>query len=77
MVAYSIVILILALVVVFSVQNAAPVVVSFLLWRFESSLAIVIVLSVLTGMLIGGIITSIGSIRRSLKKNKTEGEKTA
>ncbi len=77
MVAYSIVILILALVAVFSVQNAAPVVVSFLSWRFESSLAIVIVLSVLSGMLIGGIITSIGSIRRSMKKNKTEGEKTA
>jgi uncharacterized integral membrane protein len=40
--------------VLFSVQNAAPVVVSFLSWKLEASLAVIIVLSVLIGILIGG-----------------------
>jgi putative membrane protein len=38
---------------VFSVQNAEPVAVSFLSWHFEASLAIVIALSVLGGIITG------------------------
>lgn len=58
----------LILAVVFSAQNAAPVSVSFLTWRFDSSLAIVIAFSVLVGMLAGGVIVGIGNIRRSIKR---------
>jgi uncharacterized integral membrane protein len=50
------VILLFALVVVFSVQNALPVAVTFLLWKFEASLAVIIFLSLLTGMIIGAVI---------------------
>lgn len=53
----------LALVTVFSVQNAMPVAISFLLWRFEASLAIVIFLSVLCGIVIGIIAASLMRIK--------------
>lgn len=39
----------LAIVVLFSVQNAGPVAVSFLFRRFEASLAVVIALCLLVG----------------------------
>lgn len=48
--------ILLALVAIFSVQNALPVKVTFMLWNFEASLAIVIFLSLLVGMIVGGII---------------------
>jgi uncharacterized integral membrane protein len=50
-------ILILIIVIsVFSVQNAVPVIISFFFWRFEASLAIVIFLSAVTGLIMGMII---------------------
>jgi lipopolysaccharide assembly protein A len=51
------VIIILIPVTLFSVQNAGPVAISFLFWKFEASLAIVVFLSVLIGVIIGSIIT--------------------
>jgi uncharacterized integral membrane protein len=56
--------------VLFSVQNAAPVVVSFLSWKFEASLAVIILLCVLVGILIGGATASFWRLKRSLKKRK-------
>ena len=53
----AIIVIIIALVAVFSVQNADPVDFKFLLWEFKASLAIVIFLSVLTGLIAGVIIT--------------------
>jgi len=51
-----IIIIILSLVTIFSVQNAAPVAISFIFWKFEASLAIVVFLCVLIGAVIGSII---------------------
>jgi uncharacterized integral membrane protein len=53
----AIILIIIALVAVFSVQNADPVKFIFLFWKFEASLAIVIFLSALTGLIAGVIIT--------------------
>lgn len=53
----AIILIIVALVTVFSVQNADPVKFTFLFWKFEASLAIVIFLSVLSGLITGVIIT--------------------
>ena len=53
----AIILIIIALVAVFSVQNADPVKFIFLFWKFEASLAIVIFLSTLTGLIAGVIIT--------------------
>ena len=64
-------------VTVFSVQNAEPVVISFLFWKFKASLAIVLFLSVLIGVIIGFIATSLFTMKSSRKKgNPTDREKT-
>jgi uncharacterized integral membrane protein len=52
-------VLILAGVTIFSVQNASPVAVTFLFWNFQASLAIVIFLSTLIGVIIGAIVFSV------------------
>ncbi len=59
---------ILAGVVLFSVQNAKPVMVTFLLWNFEASLAMVILTSVVSGAFMAFIV----AIWRTIKaKGKT------
>ncbi|MDD3978300.1 MAG: LapA family protein [Methanomicrobium sp.] len=65
-----IVIIILLLVTLFSVQNATPIAISFIFWKFEASLAIVIFLSVLTGIILGGVITLF------IISSKNKGKKT-
>lgn len=57
----------LAVVTVFVLQNASPVVISFLFWRFEASLAVVIFLSVLSGCLIAAVIGFSRSIKRTFR----------
>ena len=64
------VIIIVLLVAIFSVENAKPVQFTFLFWRFEASLAIVIFLSLLGGM-ISGIILSF--LLRFKLKRKPQG----
>ncbi|MFC2076320.1 lipopolysaccharide assembly protein LapA domain-containing protein [candidate division KSB1 bacterium] len=58
MITLIIVLIIIAIVAVFSVQNAVPVIISFFFWEFEASLAIVLFLCVLAGVLIGVIAAS-------------------
>ena len=70
MITLVIVLAAVSLMVIFSVQNAAPVVVSFLSWKFEASLAVIILLCVLTGILIGGATVSFWRLKRSIKKRK-------
>lgn len=70
MITLVIVIAAVSVMVLFSVQNAAPVVVSFLSWKFEASLAVIIVLSVFSGILIGGATASVWRLKRSIKKKK-------
>ena len=60
----------LAVVVLFSVQNAGPVAVSFLVWHFEASLAVVIALSLLVGAITGMTVLSYVRLRRSIRKKK-------
>jgi uncharacterized integral membrane protein len=70
MITLVIVIIALSVMVLFSVQNAAPVVVSFLSWQFGASLAVIIVLSLLIGILIGGTMASFCRLKRSIKNKK-------
>lgn len=58
---------IIALVTIFSVQNATPVALSFLFWKFEASLAIVIFLCVLSGAITGAIIAFLLRAKASIK----------
>jgi lipopolysaccharide assembly protein A len=57
--------LIIVVVAVFSAQNALPVSIVFLFWKFQASLAIVIFLSVLIGAVIASIIFLWLRIRRA------------
>jgi uncharacterized integral membrane protein len=71
MITLFIVVVAVTVMVVFSVQNAAPVAVAFLSWKFEASLAVIIVLAVVTGILIGGVAASLWRLKRSIKGKKT------
>lgn len=53
-------------VVVFALQNNTPVAVTFAVWRFEGSLALVLVLTLGLGALIAGLLSSPAVIRRQL-----------
>lgn len=68
MITLIIVLIIITVVSVFAVQNAIPVAISFLLWKFEASLAIVLFLSVLAGVVIGVIGASFFRMKLSKKK---------
>jgi uncharacterized integral membrane protein len=68
MITLIIVLIIMSVVTVFSVQNAMPVVISFLFWKFEASLAIVLFFSVLAGVVIG--VSAAYLIRMKLSKKK-------
>jgi uncharacterized integral membrane protein len=54
-------------VAVFSAQNALPVSIVFLFWKFQASLAIVIFLSALTGVVIASTVFLWLRIRRAGK----------
>jgi uncharacterized integral membrane protein len=45
-------VLVVAAVVIFSVQNAAPVSVGFLMWRFDASLAVMVFLAFVIGIVV-------------------------
>jgi putative membrane protein len=68
MIAVVFALILLAGVAAFAAQNAAPVVISFLFWKFEASLAIVIFLSLLAGALL----TAFTSFWIHLRKTRTE-----
>jgi len=60
--------LIFAVAVVFSAQNAIPVTLSFITWKFDASLAIVVFLAMLAGMLIVGLFWMAVGFKKKLKK---------
>jgi uncharacterized integral membrane protein len=62
-----VVVLVIA-VVLFSVQNASPVAVVFLFWQFDASLAIIIFLSLVIGIIVGAVI-ALWSRRRRTRKD--------
>ncbi len=70
------VLIIAVLVTLFSVQNAMPVSISFLSWKFDASLAIVALLFFLAGVLAGAGTLVWIRIRRNAKKRRIAAEKT-
>lgn len=58
--------------VFFAMQNNVPVTVTFLLWRFDSALAMVLLLSLAIGAIIVALITTPVTLRRQwqLKRQK-------
>jgi uncharacterized integral membrane protein len=70
MVNIAIALVIILIVAIFSVQNAAPVSISFLFWQFQASLAIIIFLCVLSGIIVGSILTFLIRIKRQRKEKQ-------
>lgn len=64
MFAIILVVIVIAIVALFSVQNAAPVAVSFLAWHFDASLAVIALLFFLAGMIAGMAVLSWTRMRR-------------
>jgi uncharacterized integral membrane protein len=64
--------IIIVAVAIFSAQNATPVAVSFLSAHFDASLAVVVILSFFTGIIMGMILLSWMRLRRSMKKKRKE-----
>jgi uncharacterized integral membrane protein len=75
MVTILIALIMIALVTVFSVQNASPVTIAFFNWKFQASLAIVVFLSALAGALIAVVAMASRRLRRNSKKQGTKGGK--
>jgi uncharacterized integral membrane protein len=70
MITILIALIMVALVTVFSVQNASPVTITFIYWKFEASLAIVVFLSALAGAMIAVIAMASRRLKRSSKKQE-------
>lgn len=61
----GIAIFIIVLIAIFAFQNAAPVAISFLFWKFEASVAVLIFLCTFAGVIIGVIISALLKLKLS------------
>ncbi len=62
---WILVLILMVLVALFSVQNATPISVRFLVWEFSMSAALVILLAAMLGALVGLIVGTFGGRRRN------------
>ncbi len=71
-------VLVIAAVVIFSVQNAAPVSVAFLMWRFGASLAVIVFLAFVIGIVVAVIFGLAFRVKSAARRRsqKAESEKT-
>ncbi len=66
----AILLVVVAIVAVIAVQNATPVVLTFLFWKVNTSLSVVIFLAILTGIVMAAVVALSGYVKR-LVKNKS------
>lgn len=64
------IVVVISVVAIFSVQNATPVSIAFLFWRFDASLAIVLFLAVLGGGLTALVVVYSLRFKKNYKKKK-------
>ena len=57
-------IVIAMLVVIFALQNAIPITVSFLTWKFESSLALILLITIALGVLMSLLVSVPSKIKK-------------
>lgn len=53
------------LAVVFALQNAIPITVSFLIWRVESSLALILIVAFIAGLIVSFLFNTLTHIKRT------------
>ncbi len=66
----GIVIFIVILVAIFAFQNASPVAISFLFWKIEASVAVIIFLCSLAGVIVGMILSALLKLKISFQSSK-------
>ena len=57
-------IILLAFLVIFAVQNYQPMAVKFLFWAYETSMVLVVLVSFLIGCLVGGVALWLGGAKK-------------
>ena len=65
-------VLIVAVVAVISVQNATPVALAFLFWKIDTSLSVVIFVSMLAGVLLAAVAALSGSLKKFLNRKQAK-----
>ncbi len=63
------VLIIAALVAIVSIQNATPVAVTFLFWKIETPLFVVIILSIFSGVLLAAVALISTYLKKKMSKN--------
>ena len=71
-------VIVIAAVVIFSVQNAAPVSVAFLTWKFGASLAVIVFLAFVIGIVVALLFDLALRLRNAARRRaqKAESQKT-
>ena len=69
---YLLILILFVLVIVFAVQNAGVVAVSFLFWKFQASLSILIVIFFTAGVISTILVYLIGRIKPRAAEKKAE-----
>jgi len=57
--------LIAILAVIFALQNAIPITVSFLIWKVESSLALILIIAFIAGLITSFLFNAISRLRKT------------
>jgi uncharacterized integral membrane protein len=64
---FAVALILALLVTVFAVQNNQPITISFLFWSIEGSLALVLMITLVFGIVIGVLLMAPGSVRTRLQ----------
>lgn len=62
---------VIAILALVAIQNAAPVVLTFLFWKFETSLSVIILLSIFAGAFVAALLMISGYVKRFIKNKRT------
>lgn len=66
-----------SLSVIFALQNVVPITITFFVWQVEGSLALVLLLALLTGVIICGLVSIPEVIRNHMRFNALKKELAA
>jgi uncharacterized integral membrane protein len=67
-----ILLVLVSIVAIISVQNAAPVVLTILFWKIDISLAVIIFLSILAGIFMAAVFALSGQVRRLFSRKQAK-----
>lgn len=63
-------VILVAALVIFSAQNAAPVAVTFLVWHFTASLAVILFMAVALGIVVAMLVTLTLRVKKARRRKQ-------